>query len=657
MSMQAMLAATSGASQGKQYIDDVFSAYTYTGNGSTQTINNGIDLAGKGGMVWIKNRTAPTDNVLWDTLRGVGVTGNNLTTSGSLSTNSTRSFITSESYTAVLSAFNGNGFDVTHNSGGHTNFSGYPYISWTFRKAKKFFDVVTYTGDGIAGKNIAHNLGTAPGMIMIKRTDAAGDWIVYHTSLGAAKGMHLNLIDVSYTSVGFFNNTSPTATQFTLGTDARCNTNGGTYVAYIYAHDPSADGLIQCGSYTGTGSNPGPDINLGWEPQFILVKSTTSVENWYMLDITRSMPVSGYAEYLLANNSGAAGVMNPIAPTATGFKVLDTGIDTNSLNGSYIYMAIRRSNKPPISGTQVYYNRALNSGTVGSGIFDFADMAFSTRRNEAYGRRFVDRLRGVGKIGETGVYLASDSSSAEVSYTASNAAGGGLDNLFSLQNNAIYASLSGTNGGSAHLFRRAPGFMDVVCFKEVSLTTVAVSHNLGAIPELIIVKNRNTSQSWSVYAAPLGENVGLRLNSTAIADTNNEAWNIKTAPSAAQFVYSNPYSNTDSMVAYLFATLPGISKVFSYTGNGNSQTINCNFSNGARFILIKRTDAAGDWYLWDSARGIVAGTDPHLSLNTSGVEAASDDSVDPDPSGFIVNQSPATNINVNAATYIGLAIA
>ena len=110
-------------------------------------------------------------------------------------------------------------------------------------------------------------------------------------------------------------------------------------------------------------------------------------------------------------------------------------------------------------------------------------------------------------------------------------------------------------------------------------------------------------------------------------------------------------------VAYLFATVAGVSKVFSYTGNGSSQTINCGFTGGSRFVMIKRTDSTGDWYVWDSARGIVAGNDPRLSLNSTAAEVTTDDSVDTDSTGFVVNQVAATNVNVNAATYIFLAIA
>jgi hypothetical protein len=112
-------------------------------------------------------------------------------------------------------------------------------------------------------------------------------------------------------------------------------------------------------------------------------------------------------------------------------------------------------------------------------------------------------------------------------------------------------------------------------------------------------------------------------------------------------------------VCYLFATLPGISKVGSYTGNGSSQTINCGFSTGARFVLIKTRNglASSDWYVWDTTRGIVSANDPHLSLNTTAAEVTTNDSIDPDSTGFIVNQVAATNINVDTVSYIYLAFA
>jgi hypothetical protein len=207
-------------------------------------------------------------------------------------------------------------------------------------------------------------------------------------------------------------------------------------------------------------------------------------------------------------------------------------------------------------------------------------------------------------------------------------------------------------------FRRAPGFFDEVCYTGTAANRT-ISHNLGVVPEMMIVKARNAGESWFVYSASLlaTEYVNLDL---ADAKTGGAAttWN-STRPTASVFSVGTSYNTNGpyNYVAYLFASCPGVSKVGSYTGNGSSQTINCAFTTGARYVLIKRTNVAGDWYVWDSARGIVAGNDPYLALNTTAAEVTSNDSVDTDNTGFIVNQVAASNVNVNAATYIFLAIA
>jgi len=126
------------------------------------------------------------------------------------------------------------------------------------------------------------------------------------------------------------------------------------------------------------------------------------------------------------------------------------------------------------------------------------------------------------------------------------------------------------------------------------------------------------------------------------------------------FTVNNVYNTSGAIyVAYLFATLPSTSIVGSYIGNGTaSQIINCGFSSTARFVLIKRTDAAGDWFVWDTARGINAtGNSPHLSLNTTVAEVTTDASILPNSSGFAVSQVAATNVNITAGTYIYIAFA
>jgi hypothetical protein len=214
--------------------------------------------------------------------------------------------------------------------------------------------------------------------------------------------------------------------------------------------------------------------------------------------------------------------------------------------------------------------------------------------------------------------------------------------------------------GSYHswMWKRAKGFFDVVAYPGTgSATTVA--HSLSVIPELLICKRRSDTEDWTVYNSTFGASYFFNLNDSGAVTGTANIWN-NTAPTSTVFsvgAHSRVNSSGHTYIAYLFATLAGISKVGNFVGNGSSQTISCGFSAGSRYILIKRTDAVGDWYFWDSLRGIVAGNDPHLSLNTSAAQVTNDDSVDPHNSGFIVNQVSATNINVSSGTYIFYAIA
>ena len=205
--------------------------------------------------------------------------------------------------------------------------------------------------------------------------------------------------------------------------------------------------------------------------------------------------------------------------------------------------------------------------------------------------------------------------------------------------------------------------MDVVAYTGNGTNPQDVHHSLSVIPEMVWHKKRSATSVWKIWhkdaQAGGDEDDGLQFdNDTIFADafytiniTGNSDY-IRMGSSGSNFNGSGI-----NYIAYLFASLAGISKVGNYTGNGSYQTIDCGFAAGSRFILIKRTDATGDWYYWDSARGIVAGNDPHLSLNTTAAQVTTDDSVDPDNSGFIVNQNSTTNINVTSASYIFYAIA
>lgn len=632
--------ATAAGAEGLP-IEDLFSTYLYTGNGSTQTITNGIDLAGEGGLVWLKRRDNIGNNGLFSSNFGDPP-------SHYLISNSTGGQGGSSNIVDLLS----NGFSV-NGAIGDFGVNNATYASWTFRKAPRFFDVVTYTGDGVAGRTISHGLGVVPGMIVVKRLDNTGNWQCYHRSLTSASyHIRLNNTDAEIgPSTAQWNGTDPTDSVFTVGTDFGINESGGTYVAYLFAHDPlgpsgdGSDGLIACGSYTGTGS-AGLEIDLGWEPQWLLVKSATrSVQHWELIDTMRGF-TSGRPDERLRPAATSAGesTFNIFEPTATGFKTGSNVLDeTNESGQTYIYIAIRRGPmRQPTSGTEVFAmdtRNATNPGFVSGWPVDAA-----LRRTSVSGGS--DSQMHTRMLGAT--VLNTDSTAAE---------GTSSDTLFDFMTG--WRNTPSVNSDDySWMFRRSPRFFDVVAYTGNGVAGRTVPHNLGVAPEMMIVKARSETRDWSVYHAGMGNTHFAKLNTTDAAIDYLLAWN-DTTPDETFFTLGwGPFANgnNQNFIAYLFATLPGVSKVGSYTGNGTSQTIDCGFTSGARFILIKRTDSTGDWYVWDTARGIVTGNDPHLSLNTTAAEVTTNDSIDPDSSGFIVNQVAATNINVSSASYIYLAI-
>lgn len=577
----------------------------------------------KGGMVWIKDRGFANGHCLYDTVRG---------NTKRLVTNTTAA----EAVSTAFTSFNTNGFSVSNTGSLSENGNTNPIVAWTFKKAAKFFDVVTYTGNGSA-RTIAHSLGSAPGMIIVKSTSAAGNWRVYHQSLPNTSLLNLNTTAAEDTGgASCWNSTTPTSTVFSLGAEIGMglNTNAATYVAYLFAHDTNTDGLIQCGSFTTDGSGLAT-VNLGFEPQFVITKSSNSTYNWSMMDINRDFGIIN-SKRLSANLSNAEQTgVNEIYPTATGFKTAvgyAAGI-------TFIYMAVRRPNKPPTLGTQIY-NGAVFTGADALIDAGFpADFIMYREADTVHSMWALTRLQGQNHL---------DMSSTDLE-SAANAG-----TLFDRQNMFKASGDGNSRKRSYNFFKRAPGVLDIVCYTGTG-ANLGVAHNLGVVPELILTKTRDRAGNWCGYWAPQGLTLNYAINNTNIGDSSGNVWS-GIAHTSTIFQVGPASASGATIVAYLFATKAGISKVGSYTGNGSSQTINCAFTTGARFILIKRTDSAGDWYVWDSARGIVAGNDPYLALNLASVEVTTDDSIDSNSTGFVVNQMAATNININSATYLFLAI-
>ena len=641
MSVTKKLLEASGGGGEPTYVDDVFSTYLYTGTSANQDITNGIDLADKGGFVWLKNRTTAYQHMLFDTERGA---------TKFLSSNTTQVETTD---TTSLTSFNSDGFSI--GAAGEINNNGTDVVSWSFAKQEGFFDVVTYTGNSTAGREIPHNLGSTPGMIIVKCLTDTKNWRVYHTSLGADYWLQLNeTSDKTGPSAAIWNSTEPTSTVFTVGSSTTINGSGQDYVAYVFAHDAqefgtdSDESIIKCGSYEGNGSTNGPEIDLGWEPQWLLIKDADGANNWIMQDVMRGIATNGNDPYLQPNNSNAeSGNFDSVDVTATGFKIKTSSGMFNDSGKTHIYMAIRRPHKPAeeFEPDELFDVAARNPVTGQADIpSDFpVDMSWLKNPNS------TTTSEGISSRLTQGKYMLPSSNSAESAnfYMQYDYATGFGEN-----------TASGTNG---YMFRRAPGFFDVVAYTGDGTPGHVVPHGLQTAPEMIWFKclsSGGTSRKWVVYHKDWNY-MGLFLSS----DAGIDSWGPCSGVTADNFtlpatIAENNYNaNNNDYIAFLWASVSGICNIGSYTGTGNDLNVDCGFTNGARFVLIKRTDSTGDWYYWDTLRGIVTGNDPYLLLNSTAAQVTNTDYIDPLSSGFTVTSSAPAALNASGGKYIYMAIA
>jgi len=623
MTIERKLLSTSPSGDAPN-VAEVFSTDLFNIGNANLRIRNGINLSDEGGMVWFASRAEQKSPNITDTERGAGYRlrpFSNYNANGSVATSE------------VVTQFRTNGF----NYGDAYNSSS--AVTWTFRKAPKFFDIVTWTGNDVAGRQISHSLGSAPAMIITKVTTTTADWKVYHSALGNAKSLKLNQT-TAQAGASVWNSTTPTSTVFTVGSDGDINSSGRTYVAYLFADNSSelADNqMIKCGSYTGNGTlNGGPEINLGWEPQFVMIKCASAAAGWYMYDSMRGIVTGGSDSYIYANADAGENTTTGMNLQPTGFQITGNTVGENGSGQTYIYMAIRAPMmKEEESRTELFSTQAYTGGGVGPSpgfVTDFSLLGQLSGSDKFYTSA---RLSG-SKTLNTRISNAESDQGSQLPW----------DRMDGNWNTTI-------SGYSYWGWKRSKGFMDVVAYKGNATANRAIPHSLGVVPEMVWIKGRSYGFGWQVKHKDVTNALALNGNYGAIFGQRISNLS-STTFTVSDIDTVNDGSNT--YIAYMWATLPGISKVGSYTGNGSSQTVPCGFSNGAMFILIKRTDASGDWYIWDSVRGIVAGNDPHVSLNTTAAQVTNNDSVDPANAGFIVNQVSATNINVSSATYIFYAI-
>jgi len=650
-------AGTSGDSLN---VEDVFSTFLYTGDTSaaddSQTLTTGIDLANEGGLLWIACRSAARGHTWVDTAQNTN-----------LASSSPRAGATSHSITTTSTGFTlGNG-DASYNNGTTPD----TYCAWSFRKAPKFFDVVTYTGNGSA-RSIAHSLGSTPGMIIVKQINGTYSWRIWHRSLGNTKYLRFQTdtagADNSYLH---WSNGAHTDSIFRVGTNVGTNEANATYVAYLFAHNDDDGGfgsggdqdIIKCGTFEATDAGNSATVSLGFEPQWILLKNVDSNSHWKMYDIMRGLPVTtptgsiGAAE--LAPHSSDAETNIASSESIVGSLKVDTdGFSVSGgLGSTYIYVAIRFPNmKDVTAGTEVFGNITYTGNATDGRVItnDQTNRVDSVVifDDERVSPRWFDRLQGI-------QYLMPKDDSAGINSTA-------RLKSWASQNGVILGNNSQVNGNgethTAFFWTRTKGCYDIVRYTG-NFSGRNINHSLGVVPEMMIAKGHSSSQPWMVYHKDMDANNPQNYYAfigTDAARVDDNGWN-DTAPTASVFSVEGNESNKSNVefTCWLYATLAGVTKVGTYTGNGGSLTVDCGFASTARYVMVKRILASGSWLVFSSAMGIVAGNEPAHYFDVGGDSGSGTDHIDPESSGFIVNSvgSDSKNPNHNGSKYIFYAVA
>ena len=630
MSNQQLLLGGGGQSDPK-YLDDYFAIHNYLGNATARSIDNGIDLSSSnsnGGMVFIANITDTYHTVVQDTVRGMSNT-KRLATDQTWAQGSNGN---ADDHKGYISAANTNGFSLNKQGSGDwlaVNKSNSAYNSYTFRRTEKFFDIVTYQGNGSSSaRTISHGLKSAVGCIWIKNLSNNRNWSVWHRSYNGSGKLNLyNSFDTGETRV------SATSTNdFTISSNNNeVNASGDDYVAYVFAHNDGDGGfginedadVIKCGIWNGA-YYFGQWLNIGFEPQWILWKEADNNNDWRLLDNQAGMN-SSFQMYHKINNESAGETLstasNFFMPGVTGnggntssYGAEGAGINFNddatpwNPDRHIIYIAIRKldgvcarhltdSNKlfSIVQGTS-------NNPTFKHDHYIEAALLFKPDENETENakKKFYTRS------GTGDYYIQTNGNNTK-------------SNSNSPLNKAHFYSYaegygSGVSTDFYSLAFRSCNFIFqshyLIPYNRMSADQL-IGHHLGGTPEMIFIKSL-ASQEWVVWHKDLSSGMVIKFNRDesqyseslidAVSSTNIEI-NANASNNVAQ-----PYSKTPFSLT-MFRTANDengnrICHVGSYQNASSDVSVNCGFE--PKFLLVKNRARDGHWICVDSTRGWVS---------------------------------------------------
>ena len=617
------------------FLEDVFRSDYYTGNTAVSS-GYGPNLLDNGGMTWTKCTSATQYWSIRDTVRGANLWMSSSQSHANQTGNGSYAFLTT-GQTSGTDGVNGD--------------SNQQFTSCSFRKAKGFFDIVSWSGNG-SNRTIAHNLGCVPGAIVVKKTNGVGNWIFGHKDMNGGSNpwnynMRFNATDEQAANNTMWNDTAPTASSFSVGTSADVNETGGEYIAYLWAsgdadsqvfgREGAETNIIKCGTYTGNSGSQ--SINVGFKPDWWLIKSIDSggTTDWMWQDkfITGSVSKSGYSDndrLYLSSNLGKQGLMR-MAPKSgglngniKGFNIESEGTNYNTNGNRYIYIAVRspdyavcRDGSTGVDGENGVASQyfTMSQGTSGSscppGCFpaNFApDVMYFRQYNGSDHTAMATR----------DMKTQSDGYTWPMDTTTDANTGGSSDAWYSSK--GMHRNYN--SNYQAWMWKKGPGMTYV--WYEGTNTNATIYHDLGAVPEMMIFKALNRSDENPLWHHGLNNGVNakyymVKTNSRNAQFDSRGDWIPNTAsgldPTWNYFKVGSgsPVNANSSMnVVSLYRSVPGMSKVGYYQGDSNGQTITTGFQ--PRYMWLKRTNANDSrFYYLDTVRGWGAGDDEWLEFS------------------------------------------
>ena len=620
--------------------------YSFVGNGSTKTINQNSDGIAPSGdrMLWAKvNDSRPS------VIASSNLNGRYLTTSTSSAQSGGSTAIQLNEGATVLA--NANDF----NANGKTSYMAEIGV------APKVLDTIRFTGNGQSIREIPHNLGCKPGMIIIKIINTSSDWQVWHKELNFGYVLELNRDDAPLNNLRF--PSEPTAESFYVDSHVTVNGNGSEYVAYVFAAD--TPDKVKCGKYTGAGQ--GQSIPVGFRPGFILVKNMEQPGDWCATTKQLSQ-IYRHWRPSRSNTLDGGSVGTTFYPNNNGFYLQSADPNYNNNNEDYIYLAVHEDLTGPnstqlnlLSGQDLEYfttgtQITSNASASGSNI-SFASGTWAGTSNERQvfpsigGTAFFDIRESAGNKwllwikatdkGENHYFV--DSERHKSKWLMSN------NDLFELsETNALLGPNPGSGnsvgyrlGGNGLVnqvnynyigwnFLAAPQFFDVQKYiGDGGYQTI--QHDLGVEPGFIMIKSLSSSSNWICYHSALGGSNYLELNTDSAAPGGSNRVRSVTDADFDLGPLSTVNATGNDYIAYIFAKDTPYVKCGQYT-SGSNGGISVNVGFRPRWMMIKRTNSSGDWILLDKNlpnqalypslnRGVDTGV--AWSFNSTGVDITS----------------------------------